>query len=334
MKKTSYYTILIIVTLFTSCQNSDNSLSDNGDSLSNSDENNQIKDDYKLLVSTKNGQLYEIGNNTGNTNKVGQINNIISSPFVRTITSSKSKIFLIEYISNPNPTNNLLIYNRQTKTTESISLKLPSSIIGDEPSIIDLYWNGNNLIGVLSTNGLISNSPKYLITINTSDYSITNTGITFNQDSITSLVQVDNKVYISTLEEGFLEIDLITNSVNELMFDGKQLNGWRLAVINKTKLALMQVIQGSSSTNSGKPVEINFNNKSIVDKSNNTIYGLADVFGSSIFRLTNNEYINLIYSNDSKLSILRCNFITGQIKLVKINNTDITSSLKILDIVD
>jgi len=191
-----------MLTFFTlSCGGSDNETINEPD--------NEIIDDYKLLVTSDLGEIFEIGNNTGNIESVGQINKENSSSILpsSTLISSESKIYSIEYIYNPSPTNNLLIFDKQNGTTQVIPLILPSNINGDEKGIIALAWDNNNLIGILAENVLINNSTKHIININLQDNSITDLGITFNEDKITSMKKINSKLYLSTWGEGFIEAD-------------------------------------------------------------------------------------------------------------------------------
>ncbi len=70
---------------------------------------NEIVDDYKLLAVADLGEVLEIGNNTGNIENIGQINRENNSAIISTnnLRSSSGKIYAIEYVYNPSPTNNL-----------------------------------------------------------------------------------------------------------------------------------------------------------------------------------------------------------------------------------
>ena len=312
--------LLLMLTFFTlSCGGSDNETINEPD--------NEIIDDYKLLVTSDLGEIFEIGNNTGNIESVGQINKENSSSILpsSTLISSESKIYSIEYIYNPSPTNNLLVFDKQNGTTQVIPLILPSTINGDEKGIIALAWDNNNLIGILAENVLINNSTKHIININLQDNSITDLGITFNEDKITSMKKINSKLYLSTWGEGFIEADLTNNTVNYL----SSINGSRMAQINNSELAIMQTV--SSSINGAKPGIINLTNQTISDNSNGESYGLVTVFGNSIYK--NQVYLNLVSSNrlNLYLGILKTNFETNENTIVEINSTSVNSNLIILD---
>ena len=288
---------------------------------------NEIVDNYKLLAVSNLGEVFEIGNNTGDLEKIGQIekensNSILSS---NNLISSNNKIYCIEYIYNPSPTNNLLIFDRQSNTTQRVPLTLPSNIVGDERGIIALTWNNNNLIGVLGENVIIDNFTKHIININIEDYATTDLGITFNEeDKITSMKKINSKLYLSTWGEGFLEIDLANKSINNI----NSINGSRLAQINESELAIMQSVPGF--TNGVKPAKINLSTQTVSNNSNDEIYGLVTVFGNSIYE--NQIYLNLVSTSDLYLGILKTDFQTNENSIVEINSTNVDRNLIILDI--
>ena len=287
---------------------------------------NEIVDDYKLLAVTDLGEIFEIGNNTGEIENIGQIPKESNDTFLSTNTliSSEEKIYSIEYLYNPSPSNNLLIYDRQDGTGQIIPLTIPSTINGDERGIIALAWDNNNLIGVLAENILMNNSTKHLININLQDNSITEMGITFNEDAITSMIKIDSKIYVTTWGEGFLEIDLTNNSVNNV----NSINGSRIAKITDTELGIMQAVSGN--INGAKPGVLNLTTQTISDNSNGETYGLVTVFGNTIY--DSGIYLNLVSSNNLNLclGILKSNFGTNENSIVGINSTSVNRNLIIL----
>lgn len=320
MKNIKLNYVFLLLALFTlSCEESDNETTD--------EPNNEITDNYKLLAVSDLGEVFEIGNNTGDLENVGQINKENNSSFLSTncLISSEEKIYSVEYVYNPSPTNNLLIFDRQNRTSQIIPLTLPSTINGDERGIIALAWDNNNLLGILAENILVNNSTKHIINIDLQNNSITELGITFNEDRISSMKKINSKLYISTWGEGFLEVDLINNSVNNL----SSINGSRIAQINNSELAIMQSVSGS--INGAKPGIINLTTQSVSDYSNGETYGLVTVFGNTIYK--DDVYLNLVSSNSLNLylGVLKTNFETSENTIVEINSTSVNRNLIILD---
>ncbi|WP_435138555.1 hypothetical protein [Formosa sp. A9] len=313
------YVLLLLALCTLSCEESEN--------VSTDEPNNEIIEDYKLLAVSDLGEVFEIGNNTGDLENVGQINKENNSSFLPTscLISSEEKIYAIEYVYNPSPTNNLLIFDRQNGTTQIIPLKLPSTINGYEKGIIALAWDNNNLIGVLAENVFVYNSTKHLINIDLQNNSIIELGITFHEDKISSMKKINSKLYISTWGDGLLEVDLINNSVNNF----SSIKASRIAMINNSELAIMQSVSGSIG--GAKPGIIDLTTQSVSDYSNGETFGLATVFGNTIYK--DEVYLNIVSSNSLNLylGILKTNFVTNENSMVEINSTTVNRNLIILD---
>jgi hypothetical protein len=295
--------------------------------LINLNDINETNDDFDLFAVSDLGEVFTIGNNTGNIESVGQIDKENSNSILPTTTliATDDTIYAVEYVYNPSPTNNLLIYDKQTGSTEIVPLILPSTINGDEPGLIALASDGSNLIGVVAENVLITGSVKHIVSISLQDNSIADTGITFNEDAITSIKKIDSKLYLSTWNEGFMEVDLVANSVT----NNPTINGSRLAVINSTEIAVME--NDLNFVNGAKPGIINLVNQSISDNSSAESYGLVTVFGNSIVK--NQTYYNLVSSSslDLYLGILKTDFESNENTIIEINSTTVNRNLIIVD---
>jgi hypothetical protein len=303
---------------------------------SSTDPNNNVTDDFNLLVVDDLGKVYEIGNNSGHIEQTGLINKQIDGTFLNlsSIVSSEDKIYALEYFYNPGPTNNLLIFDKQTGTTNMVVLDIPENLIGDENMIFGLTTYGPNLIAILSENAFETNGTKHLVLINLESYQLEDLGITFSEDRISSIQYLNDKIYISTGNEGFLELNLNTNSVNNIQFSNTIINGSKLAVVDNNRLALMQFDNTNNILNDFKPIELNLTNQTYVEKSNNTTFGYVNPSGTTIYK--NNEYINLFSSSELEIyyGILKCNFETDTIEMVTINSNDLNRNMIIVGTVD
>ncbi|MEO1053236.1 MAG: cadherin repeat domain-containing protein [Bacteroidota bacterium] len=288
---------------------------------------NEAVDDFQLLAVSDLGEVFEIGNNTGNIAESGQISKEKSGTalLTNTLVASEDKIYAIEYFNDPAPTSNLLIYDRENGTTEIIPLAIPATITGNEIATIAMTLDDGNLIGIVTENFLVDNSTKHLINIDLQDNSVTELGITFNERSVSSMIKMDSKLYISTWEEGFLEVDLVGNTVDNVT----TINGSRLAQVNDTELGIMQSVPGN--INGAKPGVLDLNTQTVTDKSNGEIYGLVTVFGNTIYE--GGIYLNLVSSNSMNLflGILKTNVETDENTIVEINSTTVNRNLIIVD---
>lgn len=289
---------------------------------------NDVSDTNNLLAVSDLGEVFQIGNNTGNIVNIGQIGRENNNSILSTncFVSHQNKIYAVEYVYNPSPTNNLLVFDSENNNSQIIPLNLPISINGDERGIIALTSDNNNLIGVVAENVLINNSPKHIININLQNNSISDLGITFTEDSVSSIIKVNSKLYISTWQEGFLEIDLTNNQITKI----NAINGGRLAHINNNDFAIMQSVSGF--VNGAKPGILNLNSQTISPLENGEIYGLVTVFGKTI--IENQIYLNLVSSSSLNLylGILKTNLLTNEHDIVAINSTTVNRNLIILDI--
>ncbi len=295
--------------------------------------NNEIIDDYKLLTVSNSGGIFKIGINTGNLEKIGQIKSETATSIlpISTVTFTEEKIYSIEFLYNPAPTNNLLIYDRQTKTTEIVPLVIPANFVGVDKAIRAAVLDGNTLIAIMAENVLMENGVKHIIRIDLQNYSITDLGITFTEDKLSSMVKMDSKLFISTYGEGFLELDLNTKVVNKLQFNNADLSGGRIAVINNSELAFMQNIPVNVNVGGKKLVKLNLTNKTIYDMPNNEIFGVTGAW-NTIYK--DNQYINLIHKSGMYLGILKTNFDTNQNTIVKVKTTSINPNLTIIGTID
>lgn len=318
------YLVIIFTLILLSCDSSDDKMIAPPES--------ETADSTILLTATNTGEIHEIGYTSGSLKKVGQINKENNSSLIATstLTATENNIYAIEYLYNPAPSNNLLIYNKLSSTSQIKPLQLPNSIPGNEKAIIalDVALNGSTLIGVLDTDILAVNSTKHIITINTESGFISTTGITFTEDKITSIKRLGPKLYVSTWASGFLEIDLDFHTVENLHFNNLELNGSRICHLDNSEIAFMQAVP--NTINSAKPVILNPINQTLTDHSENTNYELATLFGSSLVKF--NTYLNLVSTDTVFFGVLKTNLETNETELLEINSASVNRNMVILDI--
>ncbi|MEM6718199.1 MAG: hypothetical protein AAF611_02690 [Bacteroidota bacterium] len=314
MKKNSFSLLLLVLSIFCVSCNSSDDTPQNAPPLE-VDVPGPV-DDLLLIAATNLGEVYNIGNNVAFAGNMGQIDKENSASILpmQTLIGKDDTIYAIEYLYNPTPTNNLLVYEVSTNTTQIVPLTLPSTIMGDERGIIALAWNDDsNMTAILSENVLINGATKHLVNINLQDYSITELGITFTEDTITSMLNVGTNIYVSTWNQGFLTIDTTTNSVTNT----NTINGSRLAQISTTELALMQ--NSTTSVNGARPATINLSNSTVTPNDTTEEYGLINIFGGTI--LEDQTYLNLVSTSDVFLGVLKTDVTTGESELTAITST-------------
>lgn len=319
--KLKYLLLFFALTLF-SCGKSDDEVVE--------EQEIEITNDYNLIALNNKGKLYYIGNNTGEINQIGQLNLESDGSLLATTSfvALNEKIYAIEFRTDGSgPRNNLLTYDLGNNVSDLTQLKIPNTIPGDDRAIGPMVVDGNNLIGILFESSTTSNQPKHVVHINLENYEVTDFGVVNLEDSITSMVKIESKLYVSNNNEGTVIVDLTTNVVDEIKINNNPLNASRMAKINNSELAIMQFPQDSGGF---KPKVFNLLNQTISDNSIEENYGLVTIYGNTIIK--NQVYLNLISSTDLNLyfGILKTNFQTNENTIVEINTTDINGNMIIL----
>ncbi|TPD67230.1 hypothetical protein [Flavobacterium microcysteis] len=287
----------------------------------------EVTDDFKFLSVTSEGKIFEIGNNTGHTESIGQITSQHNLLMLPTMCNIGSKIYTME-ASAAEP-NILVIYDKITKTTTTQQITLPASISSTmrEPLIASLKYNGSELIAIVGENMPTNASSNKIISINLQNYQTTDLEIDIFQLSMTSTELINNNLYVST-REGLLEINLTTKTVRELQANGTQIAATRLAKISNTKLALMRFVPGV--VNGVKPFEYNLTNNTLIEKEAGNVSSVGHPSGASVFH--NGQYLNLIFTAGSKFGISKINYETNQAQFVELNHDIVGTNAIIVDI--
>lgn len=333
MKKTSIL-ILTLLSLFmlSSCESDDGTTNTNTEipeeeEPTTEEPEEEITDDYYLLAVTSEGEVYKIGNNTGEVNQTGQIptsNNLI---MLSTICKVDSKIYAFEVVGYP--LQNFLIYDELTNSTTITQLTFPSSItsVMSGAVISNAKYNGSELIALVVEE--YSNNPAKVVSIDLQSYEVTDLGISFPQKDVVSMELINNDLFVVTAQNGFIKINLDNGSVTELQNNGNRINGTRITKISDSKIAIMSRIP--VIINGVKPFEYDLSTNTFSDKSLGNNYGLGNITGKSFFH--NGEVLDFVFIENNEEEpnedgsivyhpnyILKANFQTNEIKTVKVLN--------------
>ena len=154
--------------------------------------------------------------------------------------------------------------------------------------ISNLKYNGSELIGLVVDE--YSNNPSKIVSIDLENYEVTDLGISFPQKDVFSMELINNDLFLTTKQNGFIKLDLNNSSVTELTDNGNRITGTRLTKISDSKLALMKLISGY--VNGIKPFEYDLTNNTFSDKSLGINYFVGSVNGKSFFH--NGEVLELV----------------------------------------
>lgn len=321
MKKASLLILTAISLLILSCESTNETINNPA----------PVTDEYRLLTVTSEGGVFEIGNNTGTTTKVGQITNQANLIMLPSVCNTGTKIYALEATYVPNP-NILIVYNKTTGTTNTVQLTLPSSITSSmtDPFVNTLEYNGTELIAVVNENMPNNTRPNKIISINLQTYEVTDLEISFFQRIITSTAFINNNLYLTT-SQGFLKINLIDKYVTEIMRNGQRFAGTRIANIDNSKIALMEF--GIPVLSNGvKPFECNIDNNTFTDKSSGHNFGTGNINGDSVFY--HGEFLNIVFREDSSFGLLKLNYQNSAINFVPLSYNQLGGNTVIADIID
>lgn len=306
--------LLSILILFFSCSSSDDPIlnANNGTGNNNPNDNN-VTDDYKLVAVNSEGGIFEIGNNTGVTSQIGQINAPNNLLMLSSIVNFDTKILSIE--ANVSEPNVIFEYNKATNTTTNVNLNIPSSVTStmNEAFLGPMTFDGDSILAVVNENLPNNTHPSKLIAINPLTYTVTDLDISFYQVGVTSIIYANDKLYMSTMNNGILEVDLNLKTVNAITTN---VGTTRLTKIDNTTLAYNQ-LGGTNWVNAMKPYQINLTNNTVTDKSQNIFYSLGNTTGNGFY--INSEILNIVFKQDNDFGLLKLNYISNEMKFVSLD---------------
>lgn len=305
--------LLPILLLLFSCDSSDNDSTQNQSQNNNNNQNVVVTDDYKLVSINSEGEIFEIGNNTGLIAQIGQITTQENLLILPSVVNFSEKILSIEAIA-PNP-NVIYEYDKTTNTTINLNINIPSSVTSsmNEPFLSAMTFDGNSILAVVNENLPNSTHPSKLVSIDPQTYTVTDLNISFYQVGVTSLLYANNKLYMSTLNNGILEVNLSLKTVTPITTN---IGTTRLAKIDNNTLAYNQ-LGGTNWVNSMKPYEINLTNNITTDKSQNIFYSIGNITGNGFY--TDSEIINLVFKQNNEYGLLKLNYSNDEINFVSVD---------------
>ncbi|MEM6685719.1 MAG: hypothetical protein AAF617_08035 [Bacteroidota bacterium] len=326
MKKTVFFVAFLCAILSISCDNSDDSSNIQPLAIDDWVEilDNPAPDDFLVITANSSGAVFSIGNNSGDIQNIGNftMESEQSLLWPQTIVATSETIYAVEYLFNGMQESNLLLYDIATNTTQSFPLVFPTTIEGPQRAIVGLAIDdASNLIGILDSEFNPSGSTKHLVNISLEDYSMTEIGISYTEDLITSMRKLGTNVYISTWADGLVVADLFTNTsttVNSIV-------GTRLAQISATELAFMQVFPGPGGF---RPAIIDVNSQTATPNDERAVIKIKDVFGGSVF--VNQTYLNLVFTDDIYFGLLQTDFSEDKSTLTPINSEDVNRDMVIV----
>lgn len=310
LKKSILSLSIIAACLFISCSNNS--------STETETETEIITDDFSYTTVNDNAEIYQIGNKSGKITFSAKFDGLTATPIsLNKICSNDSSIFTIEHKA---PIDKLYIFDKNSKTTSSVTLSYPEKIIGFEPMLFVLEWNESKklLYGIIASDPYNENNNiNYFVTINPTTHEVNYSDISFSQKKIYSSFTIGTKLYCASYTDHLFKINPDANTATAI-----PLNDTKIPLIRTT--AYSNTIAYGLKVNASflfNPVSINTTNNTYTDLSLNESYKIANYYGKGFIDKTNNQYINLSYNNDNQLGVLKYNILTQTSEFIPLTST-------------
>ncbi|MCM4173883.1 hypothetical protein DHD32_20650 [Arenibacter sp. TNZ] len=309
-----------------------------------------LSDAYTYTALRNDGTIFEIGDETGEIKKVGEIPEITFNIAFNTVTSSENTTYMYEQMpeifSGDGTTTGfrgqLCELNNKSLSSKCTILDFSNNVFPEFAGLIALDWDNENkrLVGVVGDVVNVSKeNPNYLIHIDPQTLLITYTGIQFVQGFINSTCLVGNTYYISSRYD---------NSNNQPIFSSLDLSIGSQNTISTSNLDSPPIILSKNKdakklfglawefntgfTNAAIPVAFDIVSQKFEKLPFPTRISFKQDFGKSYFNADSGEQIALV--NSEMGGLLRYNFQTKIFKLVHLSpsNNELSSLVAIINV--
>ncbi len=337
MKKILYCIVLVVFCLLANACATDDPVTQDDQVITDTedpdDDADTTTDTYELIAVTDLGDIVAIGNNTGELRRIDQVNDVNTLGSMGNIASSEAAIYYLDRYYDPGPITELIVYDRLAQTQDRRVLNFPPTITGNDIGIVHLFWSQDQLIAFIAPDVLTGQPPIfYIATIDPVSYEMADTGVSVEASVITSVLQLDDTLYISSWDQTLSRVNLTTGLSQEVVSSTTPLYGSRMAQISAHQIAMLQSEPGFIG--GGKPVIVDIETGAVNFSDDPTVYGMVSIFGATKYDAPSNTYFNLVglYETDSYLEILKVNTNTGSQTTTRVNTTSISRNIIIIDI--
>jgi len=337
MKKT-FLQFLALILLLVSCS------TDNNNPESSENPETEIEDTFNYLALRANGNLYEIGNKTGEVTAVGSISamrgnlNMIPS----TVTASAEKIFIYEHLFDPFH-GRVLVMDKETRSVEVFALDFPVEIYGENAGLNSLDWDAaqGNLVGIVKDEmEYNNNNTSRVVRIDPETMALSYEGISFDHNITLSTSLLGNKLYALSSTTGeledaeLLEIDLSTKTLEPLEISDTELFMGNLANNGKDNFLFgLMPVRGSSLMGEMEAYKLNLTNNEFEALPEIGRFSGRHIARKSFYNKEFKEFAELIYKAN-KNQLLQYNHQENELSALElIGAGDFDTSVIIIDYV-
>ena len=300
----------------------------------------KVQDTYGYIVFRSDGQLFEIGNKTGNITEIAQIQAFDFSVVLNAVTSSASKIYIYEHRFDPFR-GIINVYDMSTKKTSAHVIDFPVNTFGEYPGIVSLEWDetNQNLIALVQENFEDSGAHVSRVArIDPATFEVEPMGIEVNKAHIVSTVLKGNRIFTSSYRTSigsgmhdFFEINLSTGAVTSI-----PLAGFDYAPIHLSKDESSNKVFGflpvanTGVAGAAEPALIDVSTGAVTLLMPDEVTAKLHGFGRSFYNKQTKEHVDLI-GTAKYIALFQYNGNTGKITTTKISvPNDIGTSVIII----
>ncbi|QCY68457.1 hypothetical protein FHG64_03105 [Antarcticibacterium flavum] len=296
-----------------------------------------VDEDTAFYLALRNdGQLFEIGDTTGEIKTVNKIPGIDFNTVINGVTASSTKLFIYEHEFDPFQAY-IHVYNFSNKTSTAHKLTFAEDDFGTFAGLVSMEWDEEKkvLIGLVKEN-FGENYPvaSRVAHIDPVTFKVTPLEIEVEKGHIMGTLLIGNSIYASSFRTStgsgmteFFRIDLSNGSVTNLEVDGMTIPPIHLSQDpgSNTVFGFLPVL-GSTFMGESNPVTMNLESGAVTYLLPGETTGTKHQFGRSFFNVDTNEHVDIITSPTYN-ALFRYNSVTQEIIITKLPNTNDLSSM-------
>lgn len=301
----------------------------------------EVEDVYNYIVMRHDGQLFEIGDNTGKITAINKIPNIEFISTINAVSGSPTNLYIYEH--NFPPSQPLIHeYNFASKTTKSYNIAFSEEVFGTHAGLVSLEWNEENkvLVAMVKENyGVDYPLTSRIAQIDPVTFNVTSLKIEVDRGHIMGTLIRGETMYASSYKSSttgvhdFFKIDLQSGLISSLEVDGMTIAPIHLSYDPaKNSLFGFLPVQGSTFMGASKPVVIVPATGVVKHLLPNELTGNYHQFGRSFFNSEAKEHVDFITSATYN-ALFRYNSNTQQVTVTKLPHpNDMGTSISIVGV--
>lgn len=299
-----------------------------------------IADTHTYIALRNDGQLFEIGGDSGEVSPSDKVPGVVFNTVFNTVTSSETATYFFEQTFEESQ-GVIFEKKRGENTSRRALLEFPEAEYGALAGLVSLDWSEsrNELIGIVKDEITIEPGTFRLIGIDPDTFQITNYGILGALPGIRSTVLAGSNLYISALSNAYPSgyslhvLNIENNGLNTLAFPNASYPPLQLSYI-KGDAKLFGFIRQDNNNLIGavRPVVYDADSESYVVLPLDENIALVNEFGKSYYDAQRNQHVALV-ATQGFFALLKYNPVTQQTTLKPLRvYGELSSLIGIIDV--